>query len=310
LEADYGLTTSYDKGNEMFLDAPISANPQTSDLIQNQIIPGLKVIAAFVAQWAVPLAAIGSVSMALIQAIKNETPIRNWFQQFKLRQWLLASLLEDFTDGRFRRFSNRLKRRFGGNQEIRRVQEQHLRNIEQELILLATSGDRDAFYDLQIEDMCDQIRKVVSVILDYPKLHEDLLVCMARGASQEDIDRILGRGRFATLGSLTQSSETEKETLRNYVAAKNRILLQIRCSVDAIQTSIGFRWKFWLQSASMVLSAVLGAVSIYLGALGAISSAAGKMSTFESSILVGFLAGFLAPIARDLVATIEQWASR
>jgi hypothetical protein len=290
----------------MFLDTPISANAQTSDLIQNQIIPGLKTIVGFIAQWAVPLAAIGSVSMALIQAAKNETPIRNWFQQFKLRQWLRAGLLKDYTDGKFKRFSNRLQRRFGGNHEVRETQEKELRSVEKELILLATSGDTDAFYDLQIEDMCGQIRKVVSVILDYPKLHKALLRYLARGAESGDIDRILGEGKFATLDPQTPTADTEKEAFREYAAAKNRILVQIRCSIDAIQTSIGFRWKFWLQSASMILSAILGAVSIHLGA---ISGATGKMSTFWSSILVGFLAGFLAPIARDLVATIEQWRS-
>jgi hypothetical protein len=245
--------------------------------------------------------------MALIQAAKNQTPIRNWFQRFKLLEWLRASLVGDYSAGRFKRFSNRLKRRFGGSPEVRKFQEEHIRRVEQELVLLATSGDPAAFYDLQIEDMCGQIRKVLSVILDYPKLHKDLLCFLARGAARADIEKLLGEGEPATLDPQTQNAEAEKETFREYAAAKNRILVQIRCSVDAIQTSIGFRWKFWLQSASMILSAVLGAVSIHLAA---ISGATGKMSTFWSSILVGFLAGFLAPIARDLIATIEQWASR
>lgn len=79
--------------------------------------------------------------------------------------------------------------------------------------------------------------------------------------------------------------------------------------MDAIEASIGFRWKFWLQLASIVLSGAIGIFALNLGALTADKGALSKTSAFWNSILIGLLAGFVAPVARDLVAALEKLRS-
>jgi len=286
----------------MFLDPSIS--------VQTQITAGLKQIADAVLRWAIPLAAIGSVSMAFIQAAKNVTPIRNWFQRVRLRRWLLASIRDDYSANKFARIFEqlkmRLRKRSEGDEERLENERELLRKVEKDIICLATSGDKDAFYDLPIDGLCDQIRKIVSVILDYPKFHRELLRCLARGANLEDIATILNEQVSQVLDGATQSVKDEKEVFREFAAAKSRVLVQIRCSVDAIQTSIGFRWKFWLQLFSMILSALIGVVALNLGVLIAHEGNMSRTSNFWTSVLIGLLAGFLAPVARDLVAALEK----
>jgi hypothetical protein len=240
-------------------------------------------ISKIVLLWAGPLAGIGTISMAFIQTAKNIVPIRRWFQKIRLKGWL-----KENANGLYKKDKSTVDST----------------QAEQDLIKLATSGDKEAFYDLPIEQLCDQIRSIVSVILDYPRLNTDLLYCLASKESVDDIAILLK----------PPPSATDKKAFSEYASAKTRLVIQVRCSVDAIQTSIGYRWKFWLQLAAIILSAVIG-VAAYLLSIGA------NMSTFWSDItqdtwralgsalLVGVLAGFLAPVARDLVAAIEKWRS-
>jgi hypothetical protein len=320
----------------MFFQSAVS-NLSTAATDQAQITQGLHRITEALSHWAIPIAAVGTVSMAILQSVKNQTPIRNWYQKLRLRKWLLSSIRGDYSKSWIARLKHGLNLRFPSTKDeehklkvdkLRKKQLDRLEEVEDELIALATSGDREAFYDLPIDGLCDQIRKIVSVILDYPNLHEMLLRVLARGASSSDIALLLNaqatdeKGQKAPTkkeatdnaqqtAAVVHAAPTKDEAakaFREITAAKSRVLSQIRCSVDAMQISIGFRWKFWLQSASMVLSTVIGAVAFGLkgvrGTSGAIDWAiCGRALGF------GVLAGFLAPIARDLVASTEKWRS-
>jgi len=284
-----------------------------SNAVITEISAGLKEITDGVLRWAIPLAAVGSVSMAFIQAAKNVTPIRNWFQRVRLRKWLLESIRRDYGVNEYVRIYKWLRMRFQkrsqDEERQREIERELLRKVEKDLICLATSCDKDAFYDLPIDDLCAQIRKIVSVVLDYPNFHRELLCCLARGASPEDLATILKEQGSQVLGGSNQSVKDEKDVFREFAEAKSRILVQVRCAVDAIQTSIGFRWKFWLQLISMILSGVLGVAALNLGILVADKVAMSKTTKFWTSLLIGLLAGFLAPVARDLVAALEKLRS-
>ena len=244
-----------------------------------EIMKGLDAIVGWVKAWAVLLTAIGTVSMALLQTAKNVFPLRSWFQRGRLHRWILAA---------------------ASTSAIRDV---CTSKAEIDLISLATSGDKEAFYNLPIEDLCTQIRNAVPVILDYPRIHKDLFCCLASEASEEDIQLLLHPPPpeiFLKRGE--HSTDEERGLIREYAAAKTRLTAQVRCSIDAIQTSIGFRWKYFLQLASLVLSAILGVIALHLGA-----GPDHALPTFGATIVIGLLSGFLAPVARDLVAAIENW---
>jgi hypothetical protein len=125
------------------------------------VLTGLGIVSNWVKQWGTPLAAIGGVSMALIQVAKNTLPWRSNFQRKTLREWLASR-----------------------NGELSGA-------AEADLIRLTTAGDEQAFYDSDIEDICTRIKSAVAVLLDYPNLHEPLLRCLASHASQQDIECIL-----------------------------------------------------------------------------------------------------------------------
>jgi hypothetical protein len=240
----------------------------------DQITKGLTTITNWVKVWAVPLAAIGTVSMALLQIAKNILPLRSAFQRKALREWL------------------------------RTRGEDAAGDAEKDLIELTTAGDAEAFYNSSIEDLCGQMKGAVPVILDYPDKHEKLLRCLASEASDKDTVLLLNPPAMDLFFKpAAHSTREEKEEVRLYAAAKLRVGVQVRCAIDAIQSHVGFRWKRRLQILSLLLSAALGLIALF------VSADAGVYPSIGATLVVGLLAGFLAPVARDLVAAVEKWRS-
>jgi hypothetical protein len=286
-----------------------TANQPWVGALNHQVSNGLQDIAKTAGDWIIPIAAVGSVSMAVLQAVKNETPIRNWYQRYRIRRWILASIRGNYSQSWLTRVRSDLRIRFNPDAKTRTRERKRLTSLERKLIVLCTSGDTEAFFDLPIDDLCDQIRKVISVILDNPAPHKDLLVLLARGSSPEDIRLLLNAEEADPAGSAPPGKEEAARKFRTFTAAKSRVLSQTRCSVDAIQIAIGFRWRFWLQVASMVLSIAIGAVAFDLGAVKQPSGATNLFKKYWDDFSFGVLAGVLSPIARDLVAAVEKWRS-
>ena len=233
-----------------------------------------------------PLIGIAALSMAIIQTAKNMLPLRQWFQRSCVNSWLTA----------------RARTARSATPTI---------NVEQaktDLVHLTTAGDSAALYSLPIEQLCGQINAATQLILDYPVHHWDLLRCLASQSNPNDLAAInppnpaaqLARKALLRKPAVTLTDD-EHNQVDDLVAARNRLSHQIQRAVDALQISIGFRWKFWMQLASIVLSAVLAALAV-------IASGHALSSTHAICfvVLAAIFSGVLAPIARDLTAAIEQ----
>ncbi len=195
--------------------------------------------------------------------------MRNWFQQ-----WWLDRLL---------------KERAAKAKKVGEI-EPNVKNAEDDLIRLATAGDRAAFYDLAIEQMCGQMNAAAQVILEYPADHSDLLRCLAALAEKQDLDALLA----------PPSGEAGTAKTQMQVDARTRVIHQVQRSIDGFQISAGFRWKWILQVLSFAISFTLIFIgfSIHAGEL--------KPEQVGSYMFAGLLGGFLAPVARDLVAALQK----
>jgi hypothetical protein len=238
----------------------------------SQLVDGLNNITTWVKTWGIPLAAIGTISMALLETAKNIFPLRRRFQESRFCAYLTAKNCKTWT------------------------------RAEQDLVTLAAAGDRFAFYNSEIEQMCGHIKNVLTAVLDYPKLHADLINCLASTASADDLGLLFEPPHpDIFLKGAQQSTAEEREAIRKYAAAKMRIAVEMRCAVDAVQNSIAFRWKQSMRVTALILSGLVGAIAINVGA------APGLTPSLGATLIIGVLAGFLAPVARDLVAAVESW---
>jgi hypothetical protein len=225
---------------------------------------------------ATAMAAVGVLSMALIQAVKETSPIRSAFQKRFLKEWLRRRNVG--------RFSSK------GISGLREPPaEGTLLEVERDLIHLATGGDDAAFYDLPVEQMCGQISAASQIVLEYPQRHGPLFRLLAAQADQEDVSALLA----------PPPGETDA-AVSGYRDARNRVTHHIQRSIDALQIALSFRWKFYLQLLSFGTSFLIAALGI------AMTSNEDAVSKIVTAAFVGVVAGFVAPIARDLVAALQQ----
>jgi hypothetical protein len=220
------------------------------------------------------VSAIGVVSMAIIQTIKDTLPVRGWFQDYRVHQWLSEK-------GKATNADHQL--------------------AEQDLVRLATDGDRDALYNLPIEQLSAQMNTAIQAALDKPKGHEPLVRCLASKVPPEDIDQVLSPPGDAMQPRASLTPDQQKK-FDAYVDARNRVTHQVQRALDGFQIAVGFRWKLYLQSSSIVLSSILAFIAVQHYAAADLNWS----KRIGAAIVVGILAGFLAPVARDLVASLQQ----
>lgn len=239
------------------------------------LVPPAEAIAQFVqglAGMLIPFVsaamAVGALAMAVIQTGKDLLPVRQAFQRRFLRRWLALRA------------------------EAARQQRSHGFSAERawsDLVRLATGGDERALLELSVEQLCGQLNAAVTVVLDYPEDHPDLLGCLAASARAEDLARLTEPSNDADSGPRSQAR----------VDARARVTHAVQRGLDGLQIALGFRWKRALQVAAFVLS--------YLIVLVALALVHGGASPFSGRILlVALLAGFLAPVSRDLLAALQR----
>lgn len=252
------------------------------------------------------IAAVGVLAMAIIQTIKDMLPVRNWFQQFFLERWLQQKAkvahkasTEWMTASKegLAWFNAERERTDPPADNKYFVESPRVKRAEKDLFKLATDGDDKALYDLPIEQLCGQINSAAQMVLDSPIDHPDLFRILASMADPVDVARVMFPPREAK-GARPLNDEEPQKRHDNYVDARTRVTHQIQRAIDALQIRVAFRWKFSLQMASILLSGVIAGVGVWIFGNGP--------HPVLSSLGIAILGGFLAPVARDLVAALQQ----
>jgi hypothetical protein len=123
------------------------------------------------------------------------------------------------------------------------------------------------------------------MVLEFPSKHLDLLAVTASKADGKDIDLVL--------------AGPPVPPTQEFLDARNRVTHQCQRAIDALQITAGFRWKWILQIASIVVSGSLALVAMtYKPTI--------VSPNIVSVIGSAILAGFLAPVAKDLLAIVQK----
>ena len=226
------------------------------------------------------IGAIGVITMALIQTAKDMLPLRRWFQRRRFREWLAEGVDEAAAPDRAPAL-----RPPGADGAVAL----DAGAAERRVVALATDGDADALYTLPVEQMCGQISAALQVVLEYPSRDRNVVAIVASQATAEDL---------ATLFAGPGGDEAGRP---DFTSAKTRVMHQFQRAIDAFQIATSYRWKLMMQFVSLLMCGVLTFVAMrmqfhvgtsYVGAWGAV-------------IVGAILAGFLAPVARDITAALQ-----
>lgn len=226
--------------------------------------------------YALLLAAIGTLAMALIELLKGLAAVRRRFHRYQFARWI----------------SDEAARR--------------------ELTVLATGGERyaDVLFDQATDRMLGQIQAAANLSLEFPDryphayaffTHPDLAQHSAPAELEASDSEVWAR--FAS-GMAAPGSEP---AVVPHAAADNRAAQQARVRLghliarrlDSFQNRTQYLWARGNQGASIIVGTGL---SLY--ALTRTTSAATPRD-FAMLVALALLAGMLAPFAKDVVTAIS-----
>lgn len=244
------------------------------------------------------LAAVGSLSMALVQVLKDVGPFRQWFNDGFLWNWYVERLSTSPPHKR---------RNFGW---ARRKTDQDVQAALDQTVLLAAGGHKLALLDLTVEQLCGQLNSAAQVALEYPQLYPSFFQVIVAGALKQDVE-VVARGNPNSVDFGTNANGEKRYITPNeqdkqrYLEARARIGQFAQRSIDALHIRLGARWKWWMQLASFAFSAVItyAAFAIYHGNWRFWELGANDIFYLVFGCILG---GFLAPIARDIVAAVQS----
>jgi hypothetical protein len=221
--------------------------------------------------YCIALAALGTFSMALVQNLKNLTPVRLLFQQRRTRRWLIGRIAE-------------ARSNLGISSTVM------IGLIESELIAISTGGSLGAFYGADSDGLYQELGAVARLVLNYPAGHgryvpySEVLAVIASSITKTDFDLLVG----ARTGSRQEILD-----------AHNRVQLEMLQVLSAFQMANDWLWKNLLHASAFIICWILACVAFWTE----------LPCHFFRVSLSAFLAALLAPVARDVVASLEKLRS-
>lgn len=233
------------------------------------------------------VAGLGTLTMALLQVIKDTTPVRRWFFISEMNRW-------------FARHAQIVAVKKSKSDVEAAWPEVDRGQAQKDLLTLAADGDRLAFFSLDIEKLCGQWSAAAQIVADYPKRYPDLFRCLTALAAPADQELLLSIVPEVIPAALEAQLPAEHQVTRigerqKFANARTRVVHQIQRAIDSFQICATYRWQWHLHIASFCVSYALAVVALLLSDISA-----------PGPLLVGAaIAGFLAPVARDLLAAVQ-----
>lgn len=233
--------------------------------------------------YALLLAAIGTLSMAFIELAKGLTAFRRHFHRRELARWMPEP------------------------------------DCRREVLVLAAGGEQnaDVLFDQPTERMLGQIQAAANLSLEYPDRYphayafftrEDLQTTLAQTGGAPDDSQCWAdfAERTAREGYATDEAQRLKQESEGRAAQQARVRLGnlIARRLDMFQNRTQYRWARLNQLISIAAGAALTAYALTR------ANDVNNTGDWLALVLLSLLAGMLAPFAKDVVAVISGLRAR
>ena len=262
--------------------------------------------ADFILRYAVTLAAVSALSMALIEMIKSLCSWRDRFHKRKLIRWLkrIKVPAENFTV-----VKQHADSRSDGPAFHKKIYSQ---------LIQLTTGETDgsaamnkpiewlpwnvsaknSLFALELEKMMGQIQDAADTALGNPDINPDLYLFLTSGADINDIGRWFECAAKPPVPT-NENAKLAKEQADTY----SRLRQFIRRRLDAFQLTTEYTWRTGNQFVSVVLGAVL-----LFGSLVFLNRKNLPQNPWEwiGLTVLSIMGGIMAPAAKDLVTALRR----
>lgn len=294
---------------------------QPDTTFSTEVVTAVNRLTDFILQYAIALAAVGALAMALIEAGKKIFDSRTKFQAKRWTEWMdhaaadenAAAILErkEGWDAaaaagvRVTAFADLLQLCTGVSVEEARL------NAER----LLQSGGRiprwhafspqpaNALFALDLGRMMGSIQEAADVALASPRQFPDLYRVMTSGANRVDV-RVWyeeGAPEMADIAAKDPDDEQRKR-IKAHADRFSRLRQIMKRRLDGFQLYTGERWASWNQFSANLLG-----IGLMFGILVSMRmSAKGVQLPWPAIPVVSLFGGILSPIAKDLVSALKR----
>jgi hypothetical protein len=274
----------------------------------------LNTIAAFITRYAITLAGLGVLTMAILEAAKKVFNLRQLFQRNALQAWI----------GQHRSGRNAAKHYTARRTAAPAVAAETAvptyawARAYAELLHLTTGLPLDdkegtdslpapdvafsrnvgfALYELELPQLMGQLQEAADAALNHPQLYPNWFAFLTRGCAPADVER----WRHALAGPPADGPPADRERQAvGELYARMRML--VRRQLDTFQTITAYRWREWNQLYAWILGAALMFAAQVLAAI----TDQKPLPNLAMMIAVSLLGGLLAPVAKDLVDALSK----
>lgn len=168
-----------------------------------------------------------------------------------------------------------------------------------------------ALFELEIDRLMGQIQDAADVALNNPKLYPDLFQFLTRSALPEDV-----RNWVSEVGQLALRTDIGEQQRKEVADRYTRLKQTVRRHLDSFQIVTAMRWREWNQLAAVLVGAVL-LLAAQLLALGHADTGHNGWEQLAEQFgthpwlwikvpVVALFGGMLAPVAKDLVDALRK----
>ena len=268
------------------------------------VIVAVNQFADFLLRYLGALAAVGALSMALIEGGKKLLDSRTKFQALRWTKWMTRTPL-DASASHTRALSQLIQLCTGVTSDEATASAEGLiaRGGHLGLWHAFHPQPAHALFALDLGRMMGSIQDAADIALAAPTEYPDLYRVMTVGAKPDDAARWYADGSSA-LVSIADANPTpeQRQAIKEHAERFARLRQIVKRKLDGSQLYTGDRWGSWNQTvANAVGIVVMFTVLLWLQRSSALASI-----SFPALILFSLLGGILSPVAKDLVSALKR----
>ena len=303
-----------------------AATAPAASITPAEVTGAVNQLTDFLLRYLIPLAAVGTFSMALIEFGKKMLDSRTKFQTLRWVRWMQRTDVERDPPP----VGKATKAEAVRSPDTERALPQLLQLCTGVATTEADDAARELFdsgghlpllyawsrspahavFALDLARMMGSIQEAADIALATPGQYESLYRFMTKGADPRDVSEWLSKGP-ATMLNVDDLPEAEQKRVVKEQAERFARLRQIvKRRLDGFQLYTGDRWATWNQFAANIVGFVVMFVALLYShwlSRHVPATAAAVADSFTWTILpISLVGGIFAPVAKDLVTALQK----
>jgi hypothetical protein len=294
---------------------PLILALQSASTMPDSIVSTVNRFTDFLLGYVGALAAVGALSMALIEAGKKLLDSRTRFQALRWTEWLTRSPFEasvipsTATSGGSAvtlplAYSELLQLCTGVPRAVAiDAAERLLANgghLPARHAFLRSELPAHALFALDLQRMMGSVQEAADSALASPRQNTSLYVLMTSGADPADVSRWYEAGPDSMV-AISDPTSQDRAAIRDHADRFTRLRQIVKRKLDGFQLYAGDSWASWNQ---LVANAV-GIVALFLILIW-VKATSDSAPGYLTIVVLSLFGGILSPIAKDLVTALKR----